>query len=68
MIGKPKFKVGDKVRFTIQGQELEGEVLVVDAYGTFFEPDDVSYDIMVEGKNMLYKHIQESYVSKLKTS
>ena len=66
MRGKPKFKVGDKVRFTIQGQELEGEVLVVDAYGTFFEPDDVSYDIMVEKENMLYKHITEKLVKPYK--
>lgn len=66
MKGKPKFKVGDKVRFTWEDKEHEGEIVEVDAYGTFFEPHDVSYDIMVGQKVMLYKHIQEKYVSKLK--
>lgn len=67
MRGKPKFKVGDKVRFTWEDKEHEGEIIVVDAYGTFFEPHDVSYDIMVGQTFMLYKHVQEKYVSKLKT-
>lgn len=66
MRGKPKFKVGDKVCFTWEGKELEGVIYVVDAYGTFFEHDDVSYDIIESHEGGLYKHIQEKYVSELK--
>ena len=62
MLGKPKHKVGDTVKF-IFGNELKtGIVFVVDKYGTFDNSTDVSYDILVEDENMLYKHIQEKYV------
>ncbi len=36
MIGKPKHKLGDWVAFNWQGETIEGEIWVVDAYGTFF--------------------------------
>lgn len=62
MLGKPKYKVGDTVKF-IFGNELKtGSVFVVDKYGTFDNSTDVSYDILVEDENVLYKHIQEKYV------
>ena len=62
MLGKPKHKVGDTVKF-IFGNELKtGSVFVVDKYGTFDNSTDVSYDILVEDENVLYKHIQEKYV------
>lgn len=63
MLGKPQFKVGDKVRFFVQDTMYTGYVYIVDAYGTFDYPDDVSYDIMLEGERCLYKHIPEIYVS-----
>lgn len=72
MLGKPKYKVGDKVKFTLtrmdeKTQEYEGEVYIVDAYGTFFNPYEVCYDIMVEdfgnGEPCLVKHIHEPGVS-----
>ena len=59
MIGKPKFKVGDKVSFSFQEETKHGTVFIVDKYGTFFDKSDVSYDIMVEEENTLYKHINE---------
>ena len=75
MLGNPKYKRGDIVGFTFTGNEkdikdveLEGEVFIVDSFGTFAYPEDVSYDIMVEhsphfnGKKCLYKHIPEKYV------
>ena len=66
MVGKPKFKEGDKVKFVIDNKELIGEVYIIDAYGTFFDDSDVYYDIMVEGNpyNTLYKHIKESGLEK----
>ena len=63
MKGKPQFKVGDKVRFFVQDTMYTGYVYIVDAYGTFEYPDDVSYDIMLEDERCLYKHIPEIYVS-----
>lgn len=45
--------------------DLSGEVYIVDAYGTFEQNEEPSYDIMVEdwrgtGEPMLVKHIRES--------
>ena len=68
MRGKPKFKYGDSVKFTvtIDGVETEfiGTIYIVDAYGTFFDSSDVSYDIMstFKGRETLFKHISEKYV------
>lgn len=62
MKGKPKYKVGTTVKFIVGDELKTGDIFVVDAYGTFDNPDDVSYDIMVESENCLYKHIQEKYV------
>lgn len=66
MIGKPKFKKADWVKFEWKGEIIEGEVWQVDAYGTFFQTKEPSYDIFSPKKNMLYKHIEESLVSKVK--
>ena len=65
MLGKPKFKLGDRVKFSIHINsakiEKEGEIDIVDNYGTFCERGDVSYDILCND-NVLYKHISEKYV------
>lgn len=62
MLGKPKYKEGTTVKFIINNELKTGIVFVVDKYGTFDNSTDVSYDILVEDENMLYKHIQEKYV------
>lgn len=67
MIGKPKFEYGQMVRFTISDQdgnsiEKIGTIEIIDRYGTFFDTSDVSYDILVEDENCLYKHITERIV------
>ena len=58
-MGKPKYKVGDVVRFGFEGYEKVGVIYIVDKYGTFDDPTDVSYDIMMESENMFYKHFTE---------
>lgn len=70
MKGKPKYKIGDKVSFRFNNEKLSGTVFIVDAYGTFEDPTDVSYDIMVDDDNIdntynkcLYKHINEKLVT-----
>lgn len=66
MIGKPKFKEGDTVMFTIESKEKTGKVFVVDEFGIWLDRSDVFYDIMVEDENMLYKHIGQKLVRKCK--
>lgn len=66
MKGFPKFKIGDKVHFefTINDKTYseDGEIVIVDKYGTWFDGSDVSYDIRLEDGSW-WKHITEKYVS-----
>lgn len=64
MLGKPKYKVGTTVKFIVCGKSKTGVIWIVDKYGTWNYTEDVSYDIMVESENCLYKHIPEKYVVK----
>lgn len=68
MLGRPKYDYGDKVSFVSDGREIEGVVYIIDAYGNFFNDKDVSYDILVEDENTLYKHITEKLITKVKQS
>lgn len=71
MIGKPRYKYEDTVGFWLKlyGEDEQkffvGKVYIIDAYGTFEQNEEPSYDIMVEdfngtGKPCLVKHIRES--------
>ena len=64
MIGQPKFDYNEEVEFTIDGKTKVGKIYIIDKYGTFFDNSDVSYDVMVESENILYKHISEKCVKK----
>lgn len=70
-VGRPLYKVGDRVLFYMddEGEEFEcyGEIQVVDVMGSFFTPNEVSYDIYgadhrCPDNKVLYKHIVESKV------
>lgn len=71
MLGKPKYNYEDKVVFSFidddkKEKTLKGEIYIVDSYGTFFQTEEPSYDIMVENYNgapCLFKHVRESIVS-----
>ena len=69
MKGFPKFKIGDKVHFefTIKDKKYseDGEIVVVDSYGTWDDDSDVSYDIRLEDGSW-WKHINEKFVTALK--
>lgn len=70
MLGNPKFKRGDKVKFYINNQLVIGQVYIVDAYGTFEQDREVSYDIMVLASALnntptLFKHIIETALEPL---
>ena len=62
MVGKPKYKCGDIVQFKFYDGIKEGVIAIVDKYGTFEDNSDVSYDILVEGENTLYKHFTEKSI------
>lgn len=67
MIGKPLYKINNKVSFTVGTDVYEGTIEIVDEFGTFFNKEDVSYDILVpdfNGSPCLFKHISEKYVKK----
>ncbi len=63
MIGKPKYNYKDTVKFEINGETKQGQIYIIDKYGTFFDSSDVCYDIFVKSENMLYKHVNERFVS-----
>lgn len=67
MRGKPKFKYEEKVHFKCGDEIKEGTIYIIDEYGTWDDPSDVSYDIMstYEGKKCLFKHISEKYVTSI---
>jgi len=60
--GRPRYRYGDMVRFVWQDNEKIGRISIVDAYGTFEQSEEPSYDIFVEEDNCLYKHICESEI------
>ena len=64
MIGEPKYRKNQNVKFTICGKTIKGKIHIIDKYGTFEQNDEVSYDIFSEEDNCLYKHIPESMVRK----
>lgn len=57
-----KYKWGQKVRFPFRDMVKEGYIEIVDAYGTFEQKEEPSYDIMVYPDDCLYKHVRESMI------
>ena len=51
MLGHPKFNYHDIVEFQIDCEILVGVIEIIDAYGTFFQNEEVSYDIYVKKNN-----------------
>ena len=59
--GKPRYNLGDMVNFVWDTDCIKnGKIYIVDAYGTFEQNLEPSYDILVEEENCIYKHICES--------
>jgi len=77
MKGHPKYKVGDKVIINLhyfeenvnEGEHI-GEIYIIDENGTYENPSDVSYDVMIHDfkclnnqvTDCLCKHFTESTV------
>ena len=73
-LGKPKYKVGEEVCFVYgknRDQEAKGRICIIDAYGTWEQQEEVSYDILGSkneepGRRVLFKHIRESEIVNIK--
>lgn len=74
MLGHPKYNRDEKVKFKIihENREytLSGYIYIVDAYGTFEQNEEPSYDIMAHapfepfnGEEILFKHVREGSVT-----
>ena len=73
-LGKPKYKVGEEVCF-IWGKEktqkAKGRICIIDAYGTWEQQEEVSYDILGSrseepDRRVLFQHIRESKIVNIK--
>ncbi len=61
--GEHRYQRDDIVEFYARDNvHKTGVIRGIDAYGTFEQDEEPSYDIMVEGENCLFKHIRESEV------
>lgn len=62
---EPKYKYGDVVEFHFLDIFKEGVIEIVDAHGYFGQTtNEPSYDIYCEADSTLYKHIEESYITR----
>lgn len=66
---KPKFNYSDEVTFTVGSTEVIGTIAIIDANGTWENPNEVSYDIMGTwmGAETLFKHIPEHIIKPIVT-
>ena len=68
-VGRPEYRRGERVMFSNGSDDMYGRIVVVDAYGTYGQPREVSYDIeRLDGTQYdktLYKHIPESLVERI---
>ena len=62
MLGNPKYKEGDVVRFDFLGDLKTGIIAIVDEYGVFEDSSDVHYDILDKEHHLLHKHVHEKWV------
>lgn len=63
VLGCPRYDYGDTVRFAWGSDgEKAGVVQIIDAYGTFEQNLEPSYDVYIESEQCLYKHICESEI------
>lgn len=73
-LGKPKYKIGEEVCFVCGkegNQEAKGRICIIDAYGTWEQQEEVSYDILGSrseepDRRVLFKHIRESKIVNIK--
>ncbi|MGE9904181.1 hypothetical protein ACQRAK_08100, partial [Streptococcus alactolyticus] len=52
--------IKDLVEFSFNGSKRFGTIIIVDAFGTFRQSDEVSYDIIDLDRMVMCKHVVES--------
>jgi len=57
------YQIDDEVSFLLDSKEYIGIIVMVDAFGTFFDNSEPYYDI--RANNILYKHIPQSVIRKV---
>lgn len=62
VLGRPKYKGWDVVQFEWKGAVKTGCICTVDAYGTFEQDLEPSYDVFVQEENCVFKHVSESMI------
>lgn len=62
IVGRPKYKRGDVVQFDWCGSTKRGSICIIDAYGTFEQCLEPSYDIFIQDENYICKHVGESMI------
>ena len=55
---KPKYKLNDPVKFTLDGKQYLGNVYIIDTNEIFEHPEVPSYDILV--KKHLYIYLKSN--------
>ena len=69
-VGKPIYKIDDKVSFEIEREgekvRIEGTVAIVDGYGIFGDNTKAYYDVMGDEPNRIFfKHIPEEMLERV---
>ena len=71
-VGSPKYAYGDIVSFSLpEYGTLSGKIIIIDAYGTFEQSEEPSYDLIADdtdGQPCIVKHIRESALTLIKRS
>jgi len=59
------YHINDIVSFLLDGEKYIGTIAIVDALGTFFDNSEPYYDIYIQEKNVLVKHVRQSVIRKV---
>ena len=59
------YHVNDTVSFLLDGEKYVGTIEIVDAFGTYFDNSEPYYDIHIQEKNLLVKHVRQSCIRKV---
>ena len=57
------YHVDDTVSFLLDGEKYIGTIAIVDVFGTFFDNSEPYYDIYIQEKNVLVKHVRQKCYS-----
>lgn len=59
------YHIGDMISFLLDGEKYVGTIEIVDAFGIYFDNSEPYYDIYIQEKNLLVKHVRQSCIRKV---